>query len=142
MVAAWISAETGVGPSIASGSHVWSGTCADFAAAPMNRVAQIQKISDELKPPAAENVSPKPIECTLATIRKIANIMPTSPRTLITKALRAAATAERRSNQKPIKKYDATPTRPQPTSNPTQLSESTSVSIANTKKLMYAKKRA
>ena len=28
MVAAWISAETGVGPSIASGSHRCSGICA------------------------------------------------------------------------------------------------------------------
>ncbi len=36
IVAAWISAETGVGPSIASGSQVCSGTCADFAAAPTN----------------------------------------------------------------------------------------------------------
>ena len=34
IVAAWISAETGVGPSIASGSQVWSGSCADFANAP------------------------------------------------------------------------------------------------------------
>ena len=28
IVAAWISAETGVGPSIASGNHRWSGICA------------------------------------------------------------------------------------------------------------------
>ena len=35
MVAAWISAETGVGPSIASGSHVWSGSWADLPHAPM-----------------------------------------------------------------------------------------------------------
>ena len=28
IVAAWISAETGVGPSIASGSQTWSGNCA------------------------------------------------------------------------------------------------------------------
>src|SRR5918992_3809214 len=34
IVAAWISAETGVGPSMASGSHVWSGNCADLANAP------------------------------------------------------------------------------------------------------------
>ena len=34
IVAAWISALTGVGPSIASGSHVCSGICADFANAP------------------------------------------------------------------------------------------------------------
>src|SRR5580658_8550366 len=37
MVAAWISAEIGVGPSIESGSQMCSGTCADLAIAPMNR---------------------------------------------------------------------------------------------------------
>jgi hypothetical protein len=41
MVAAWISAETGVGPSIASGSHVCSGTCADLPIAPMNSSRQM-----------------------------------------------------------------------------------------------------
>ena len=34
MVAAWISADTGVGPSIASGSHVCNGTCADLPTQP------------------------------------------------------------------------------------------------------------
>ncbi len=37
MVAAWIRAETGVGPSMASGSQTWSGNCADLAAAPRYR---------------------------------------------------------------------------------------------------------
>ena len=41
MVAAWISAEIGVGPSIESGSHTCSGTCADLPMAPMNRQMQI-----------------------------------------------------------------------------------------------------
>ncbi len=36
MVAAWISAETGVGPSIASGSQVCRPNCADLPIAPMN----------------------------------------------------------------------------------------------------------
>ena len=36
IVAAWINAETGVGPSIASGSHTCSGNCADFPTAPQN----------------------------------------------------------------------------------------------------------
>ena len=40
IVAAWISAETGVGPSIASGSQVWSGTWADFANAPTSSSRQ------------------------------------------------------------------------------------------------------
>src|SRR5216683_6001367 len=34
IVAAWINAETGVGPSIASGNHTCSGNCADFPTAP------------------------------------------------------------------------------------------------------------
>ena len=37
MVAAWISAETGVGPSMASGSQVKSGSCADLPQAPVKR---------------------------------------------------------------------------------------------------------
>src|SRR5581483_1215091 len=36
MVAAWISAETGVGPSMASGNQTYSGNCADFPHAPTN----------------------------------------------------------------------------------------------------------
>src|SRR6201746_517067 len=36
MVAAWISADTGVGPSIASPSQACSGTCADLAQAPIS----------------------------------------------------------------------------------------------------------
>src|SRR5215212_1271925 len=36
MVAAWISADTGVGPSMASSSQDCSGTCADFPQAPSN----------------------------------------------------------------------------------------------------------
>ena len=34
MVAAWINAETGVGPSIASGSQTYKGICADLPHAP------------------------------------------------------------------------------------------------------------
>ena len=43
IVAAWISAEIGVGPSIESGSHTCSGTCADLPIAPMNRQMQIDR---------------------------------------------------------------------------------------------------
>jgi len=47
MVAAWISAEMGVGPSIESGNHTCSGTCADLPMAPMNRQMQISVIADQ-----------------------------------------------------------------------------------------------
>ena len=43
IVAAWISAEIGVGPSIESGSHTCSGNCADLPIAPMNRQMQIDR---------------------------------------------------------------------------------------------------
>jgi len=41
MVAAWISAEIGVGPSIESGSQTCSGTCALLPMAPTNSNRQI-----------------------------------------------------------------------------------------------------
>src|SRR5512139_3541767 len=46
MVAAWISAEIGVGPSIESGSQTCRGTCADLPMAPMNRQMQVTVMSD------------------------------------------------------------------------------------------------
>src|SRR5207342_1609825 len=46
IVAAWISAEIGVGPSIESGSHTCSGTWADLPIAPINRQMQISVITD------------------------------------------------------------------------------------------------
>ena len=45
MVAAWIKAEIGVGPSMESGSHTCSGNCADLPMAPMNSKIQITVIS-------------------------------------------------------------------------------------------------
>src|SRR5579872_5243172 len=136
-----MSAETGVGPSMASGSHVCSGICADFAAAPMKRNKHTQKSHPPSAGTCAKTLA-KLVEPIFAKIIKIANMIATSPTTLMTKALRAAATAVGLKNQKPMRKYDAKPTRPQPTSKPTKLSESTSVSIAKTKKFMYAKNRA
>src|SRR5664279_694461 len=45
MVAAWISAETGVGPSIASGSQTYNGNCADLPHAPTNSNKQAAVIT-------------------------------------------------------------------------------------------------
>src|ERR1700729_812717 len=47
MVAAWISAEIGVGPSMESGSHTCSGTCADLPMAPTNRQMQVKVIAGQ-----------------------------------------------------------------------------------------------
>src|SRR5277367_4758494 len=48
IVAAWISAEIGVGPSIESGSQMCSGTCADLPIAPTKRQMQVKVIADQL----------------------------------------------------------------------------------------------
>ena len=42
IVAAWIKADTGVGPSIASGNHVCRNSCADLPIAPMNNKTAIK----------------------------------------------------------------------------------------------------
>ena len=41
MVAAWMRADTGVGPAIASGSQTYSGICADFPVAPTSNNRQM-----------------------------------------------------------------------------------------------------
>ena len=46
MVAAWMSAEIGVGPSMESGSHTCSGTWADLPMAPMKSKMQMRVGSD------------------------------------------------------------------------------------------------
>ena len=58
MVAAWISAEIGVGPSIESGSHTCSGTCADLPMAPMNSRMQASVITDQSTPGITCMVAP------------------------------------------------------------------------------------
>ncbi len=56
MVAAWIRAEIGVGPSMESGSHTCSGTCADLPMAPMNR--QMQMSVSASTPPSPTAATP------------------------------------------------------------------------------------
>src|SRR6185437_437463 len=58
MVAAWISAEIGVGPSIESGSQTCNGTCADLPHAPTNSSRQISVASDHGCPPITSMVRP------------------------------------------------------------------------------------
>src|SRR5260370_36702626 len=66
----------------------------------------------------------------------VPRIMPTSPMTFITNALRAASTAERLWYQKPIKKYELRPPGAQPTIGKTKFPAGTKGSIENTKMAM------
>ena len=56
IVAAWINAEIGVGPSMESGSQTCRGTCADFPIAPINRQIQIKVSADHSSPGIREIV--------------------------------------------------------------------------------------
>ncbi len=53
IVAAWINADTGVGPSMASGSQRYSGSCADFPTAPTNNSIAIAVDVDVASAPAS-----------------------------------------------------------------------------------------
>ena len=112
MVAAWMRAETGVGPSIASGSQVCSRNCADLPIAPMNSSRQTMVSASQstphrwmvlpAMPGAAAKICSRPTEPVSANRRKMPSAKPKSPTRLTTKALIAAALADGRSYQKPI----------------------------------------
>ena len=102
IVAAWMSALTGVGPSIASGSHTCSGAWADFPIAP-------QKIRNPAKPVMAAvpvmslfSMASKLTEPIAAQTIRMPIRKPKSPTRLVRKAFLAASAALGFSNQKPI----------------------------------------
>ena len=115
IVAAWISADTGVGPSIASGSQVWSGNCPDLPTAPQNTSSpiQVETASPPTIPaapnrpsaPASRQPAPPSNSSSVPASRpshRIPNRNPMSPTRVVRNALRAASAAASRSNQKPI----------------------------------------
>src|SRR3954452_22383084 len=144
MVAAWISAETGVGPSIASGNQVCSGTWADFANAPTRSIRHAPTSTPSLwwnTCGAWEKMPDQSRAPVLSNSRKAAITRPTSPITFITNALMPARTAVSRRYQNEIKRYDAAPTNAHPTISRIRLEARTKSSIEKTKKFRYEKKR-
>src|SRR5204863_317425 len=111
IVAAWIRAEAGVGPSIASGNHTCSGNWADLPIAPRNRHRQMAVSvpssrswptmifhSDVEEFSTVSKLSdPNDVQ-----IRNIATSSPRSPIRLTTNAFLAAAAALGFLNQNPI----------------------------------------
>ncbi len=102
IVAAWINAETGVGPSIASGSQTWSGNWALLPTAPQ-RISRAMAIchSCGMAPILAKTACmlSVPIWVQMAMMPRA---KPMSPTRLTRKAFLAASAAERRVYQKPI----------------------------------------
>ena len=114
MVAAWISADTGVGPSIASGNQVCRPNCADLPIAPMNNNIHSKLIVSTRKPRkpmleptlsgAAASISGMETVPNNQNMPKIPSMKPRSPTRLTTNALIAAAFALGFLYQKPISK--------------------------------------
>src|SRR4249919_3055198 len=112
MVAAWISALTGVGPSIASGSQVWRPSWADLPIAPTNSSRQstvivstripAKPMVDPAMPGAAARIAGIETVPNTRNVPKIPSEKPKSPTRLTTKALSAAALADGLWYQKPI----------------------------------------
>ena len=112
MVAACMRAETVVGPSIASGSHSWSGNCALLPIAPPNirAVARIIISDGTAATPAPENSSAKSRLPTYLNRMMMPAMNMMSPTRVTMNALFAALAADGRSYQNPIRRYEHRPT--------------------------------
>ena len=117
MVAAWISAETGVGPAIASGSHVWRMNWPDFDITAVIRQHDARRRSPWEIPPSAARMFMSRIEKVLpaAKNRMITPMSrPMSPTRLVRNAFSAASEFGLSSHQCPMSTNEQTPTNSQP----------------------------
>src|ERR1700744_4339532 len=125
IVAAWMRAETGVGPSIASGSQVCRPSWADLPIAPTNSSRQQVDSASAWVPrkvkciPTLDAAAAKTgSNCTESKMKYTAMMpseKPKSPTRLTTKALIAAFCGAGLSYQKPTSRYEARQTPSQPT---------------------------
>ncbi len=133
-MAAWIRADTGVGPAIASGSQTCRGNWADFPTVPPNnRIAATEMYSGETPPsPSSWEISPMLVVVNPVTAinAMMPNMNGTSPTRVVMNALIAASEFSLTSHQWPINRYEQTPMTSQPTSSWIRLLETTTVSIA------------
>ena len=112
---------------------MWSGICADFATAPPSSpsATRLTAVCESVAAPSKDARKFSVPVCHIST--KNASAIVASPKAFITNAFFAAATASGRSCQKPIRRYEARPTRPQPTSRRRKFPACTSISIEKTK---------
>ena len=151
IVAAWINAETGVGPSIASGNHVCSPIWADFPMAPINNSTQMTVKTGQSYPRntkveltkkgANGNTTWKSSDLKIKKIETIPIVRAKSAIRLTTNALIAALFACKRVYQKLIKRYEHKPTPSQPRNKITKLSPVTKVNIKKVNNDKYDIKR-
>jgi hypothetical protein len=146
MVAAWIRADTGVGPSMASGSHACKPIWADLPMAPTNKKKQIHskalkgtpKVIDSLiKKGTITNIVERSKVLKKKKVNSIPISKPKSPTRLKINAFRAALFACIRVNQKLISKYEHKPTPSQPKKICIKLSAVIKMNIKNVNKDKY-----
>ena len=97
-----MSALTGVGPSIASGSQTWSGNCALLPTAPAKRSSAMTVMVVSSRVPIRSKTSPKLSVPRLTQSIMIPRPKPRSPMRLTMKAFFAAPAAEGFLYQKPM----------------------------------------
>ena len=102
MVAAWMSADTGVGPSIASSSQDCSGSWADLPQAPSSSSRPSAVTTPWLAAPVFEKTPTKLTVPNSANISMIASDRPASPTRLAMNAFFAAVAAVGLNCQNPI----------------------------------------
>jgi len=103
IVAAWMSADTGVGPAIASPSQACSGNCADLPHAASSRHSPMAvAVPWESEPTASsDRVVPKSSAPVFAKSSAMAAMSPMSPMRFMTNAF-FAATAFSRAEGRPV----------------------------------------
>ncbi len=139
IVAAWISAETGVGPSIASGSQTYSGIWALLPVAPMkSKRAMVERtpncaVSIGMVAARSATFLKSNVPNVLKT-RKTPRMKPQSPTRFVMNAFFPASAALFFSYQYPINKYEHRPTPSQPTNITRKFEPSTSMSMKKQKR--------
>lgn len=151
MVAACIKAETGVGPSMASGNQTCKPSWADLPTAANINQKQITSIKLKEYPPkkidleAYKGIKLKTIEKSKEQneklINPIANKKAISPKRLTIIAFNADLFACKRVYQNPIRKYEQIPIPSQPKNNCKKLPEVNRISIKNVNKESKLKNR-
>ena len=131
IVAAWIKADTGVGPSIASGSQVCKPIWADLPTAPKNKKIEINSIVSVGQNGTKVLITAKSSEWKTIKIKLIPVSKNRSPILLIINALVAALPAWARVCQKPISKYEHKPTPSHPINSTKKIQNETNNKIKN-----------
>src|SRR5437867_10088311 len=143
MVAAWMSADTGVGPSIASGSQTNSGICADLPVAPTNSRSVINdsgpNVASGLNIATDREMSWKSRVPKRWNASRIPRMKPKSPIRLTMNAFFPASDADFFWYQNPTSKYEQRPTPSQPTNITRKFEPSTSTSMNAANRLRYEK---